>query len=598
MDFRSLFNALRLTRARTSRCADLANPELLRLRKENTELKSTIDFSQLGYVSVDSNAKVIATNHSAETLLGNSKNQLLNTTLYRYFSDSDLPHLQHVIQQATHGTATRLRTTAGGTDNCIPVMLYLCPVKSQSRKICQITLVDLSEHKAAEDSLRIARNGLHHIASHDALTRLPNRVGFNDRLETTLIKAKNLKQQVAVMILDLDQFKRINEPLGHQTGDQLLKAVANRLKNCVPFGSDMGRLWGDEFAITVENINTHEEIACVAKEIQEQLAKPYFLGDHELITGASIGVGIYPEHASTAEGLIRAAGNALNVAKSEGRNRTQFFKSGLDNPVHQRFKLESDLRRDIRDDCFELYFQPQYDLSKRGIVSYEALLRWNHPQRGLLSPDSFIDLVEETGLIEPLGTWVMEEACTRFAQLKANGNPVERISVNVSARQFAKGDLCVKIKDILKKTGTPPQALEIELTESALIEDLSDSLEVLKQLRDIGVDIAIDDFGTGYSSFSRLQRLPVTRVKIDRTFIQDIPHNTSNESIVRAIISVAHELKMEVVAEGVETHSQAKFLSTVGCDLLQGYYVGEPGPVSRIAAKAKLKTSHKAAALA
>ena len=320
------------------------------------------------------------------------------------------------------------------------------------------------------------------------------------------------------------------------------------------------------------------------------MSAPYLFDGHKIPVSACIGVSIFPDHANDCNELIRFATAAMCKAKSGGKNRVRFFNPVLNATLRERSELENDLRDGFKNKQFELYFQPQYDIANRAIVSYEALLRWNHPTQGLLAPDAFIDIVEESGLIEPLGDWIITEACTRLAQLRADGNPAQRVSVNVSAKQFAGGNLCSKIDDILKRTGTPAHGLEIELTESALFDDLTNGIAILKRLRSAGVDIAIDDVGTGYSSFRRLQKLPASRVKIDRSFIHGIPENQNHMSILQGIISLAHHLGMEVISEGVETHKQALFLSKTGCDYLQGYYVGRPVPFSRVARAARLRT--------
>lgn len=440
-----------------------------------------------------------------------------------------------------------------------------------------IAVVDLSEHQATRDNLRIARDGLHHIANHDPLTRLPNRWGFIDQLQLAINEATDDK--VVLLLLDLDHFKQINDPLGHQVGDDLLREVAKRLLSSVSENDTVGRLGGDEFGIILRQVAEVSDVYCSLEKISHSLAEQYNSTPHDIRLSASIGISMAPTDTSNAKQLLCYADAAMNDAKLRGRNCNQFYTPALNTTLTERFQLERDLHIAWRDSQFELHYQPQYDLRSRSVSGYEVLLRWNHPQHGLIGPSSFIRMVEDTGLIEPLGEWILKTACSKLVELRKTRKDI-MFSINVSAKQFTKGDLHDKITKILKTTNLSANAIELELTESALLENFDQSLSILDDLREAGVALAIDDFGTGYSSFSRLQKLPVSRVKIDRCFVHDIPENQSNCAIVKAIISVAHDLGIEVVAEGVETYKHARFLNTVACDVLQGYYIGRPSVIS------------------
>lgn len=566
--------------------------ELNSLRLENNRYRSLIDNAALGFLTINTSGKILESNPAGARLLGKSCQQVCRSRLHRFLPVEDHKELTQQLQRALDGHPTSLRTSLNRNGKFVSVMLYLTPegVQRTTDKLCQITIIDLSEHQAAEDNLRIARDGLQHIANHDSLTRLPNRTGFNDRLTSAIGRSRVQGNRFALLLLNLDCFRHVNDPLGHDIGDKLLREVAERLRVTVDEGTSIGRIGGDEFAIILEDVSGYERIAQLARQVSSAVSEPFDSGDHRIGPAASIGVSMYPDHTRDETELMRFASAAMRQAKNSGRNRVRFFTPGLNTTLRERFEIEHDLCDAMKNGDFELYFQPQYDIGTREIVSYEALLRWNHPAQGLLAPDSFIDIVEETGMIESLGDWIITEACQRLTMLRKQGNPARRISVNVSARQFACGTLCDKIEDILKRTQTPAHALELELTESALFDDLPNSVDILNRLRKSGVDIAIDDFGTGYSSFSRLQKLPASRIKIDKSFVHNIPQNHSNKSIVQAMISLAHDLNIEVVAEGVEHHQQALFLSKIGCDYLQGYYVGKPVPFARVVSSARLKT--------
>lgn len=579
----------RLRRMLLSRPALTRKAELKRLRAENARYKALVETAPIGYFTLDAKMCIVEINPTGARFLAAAKSELQHTPFLSFIKPEDQ---QHVVEEFA-----RLSTRRNSTVNaCLTIDNRTCPVTLQLTAsespldrtfICQVAMIDLSEQKAAKENLRIARDGLQHVANHDPLTRLPNRCGFKDQLQSALNNSG--KKKVALLLLDLDHFKQVNDPLGHQTGDKLLREVADRLLSSVKKIDTVGRLGGDEFAIIMKDINEVSEVAAIAEKISDQLALPYKSVSQDIHLAASIGISVYPVHTDNARELICFADAAMNQAKSRGRNRIQFYTDALNITLTKRFELERDLRIALRKSQFELYYQPQYDLKSGSVSGYEVLLRWNHPTRGIIGPENFIDVAEATGLIEPLGEWILAQACERLVELRAQNKNL-KLSVNVSAKQFSKGDFRDKIVKILSRTRIPAESLELELTESALLENVEQSISTLEVLRQAGVSLAIDDFGTGYSSFSRLQQLPVSRVKIDRSFIQNIPTNQSNCCISRAMISVAHDLGIEVVAEGVETHQQALFLSEAGCDVLQGYYVGRPKAFNQMTNKARLRT--------
>ncbi len=552
--------------------------ELQRLRADNERYRAQFDAAPIGYLTVDRFMNILEANTTGGNILGNHHEHDRDQPLSAYIRSDDHDRIQTHINAVVAGNKATLRTTITTDGKSTPVMLYSTPVHvlGSDTCLCQTAMMDVSEHKAAEDQLRKANDSLQHTTHHDSLTSLPNRLFFNARFDNALLRARHTGKKVALLLLDINRFKNVNESLGHEIGDLLLKEVAQRLQHTVRDCDTVARLGDDEFTVVLEQIESSEEVSHMADKIIKALALPYDVGSHEICTAASIGVSIYPEDSINNEEMIRFSHVAMDRAKTRGSNYVQFFTAELNSAQRKRFKTESDLRIALRESQFELYFQPQLDLCQQRVVGYEALIRWNHPEKGVLRPDSFIQIAEETGIIEPLGEWILTETCLKLKQLREAGIDNIRMSVNVSAKQFTAGNLQEKIAAILEKTGTPGHALELELTESALLDNTARSIKVLRELRDEGIELSIDDFGTGYSSFSRLRELPLSRIKIDRSFVRGIPENQEDNSIVKAIICVAHEMGMQVVAEGVENYAQAEFLSHVNCDLLQGYHIGRP----------------------
>ena len=578
---RSLAKRLPLNNVSLPRFKFPNDHELKRLRTENSRYKSQLDSAPTGHFTLDSKFYIVESNHSGAGLLNSLPATLYRTAFLDCVIASDRQRVSTKLSAVTQCGCTNITTALVSDNQIVPVSLHVTPAEMSADDdfTCHIAVEDLSKHKETEDSLRIARTGLQHIAHHDPLTRLPNRCGFTRQLQQALKNTGDRK--VALVLLDLDDFKQVNDPLGHQIGDNILREISDRLLSCMRKTDVLCRLGGDEFAIILRSISAECEVSAIVEKIREKLTHKYLCTTYDIRISATIGISCFPDDATSARELFSNADAAMNQAKSFGKNSVQYYSSDLNAMLTERFVLERDLRVALHESQFELYFQPQYDLASNRISGYEVLLRWNHPHLGIVGPDAFIDCAEETGLIEPLGEWILRESCKRLVELRVSDENI-RLSVNVSARQFNKGDLHQKISRILSINGVPANALELELTESALLENGDHSIEMLRDLSAAGVELAIDDFGTGYSSFSRLQQLPVSRVKIDRCFVQDIPNNKGNCAIARAIISVAHDLGIAVVAEGVETHEQVVFLSEAGCDILQGYYIGRPAPFERI----------------
>lgn len=429
--------------------------------------------------------------------------------------------------------------------------------------------------------LRANEEVIKHQAYHDALTDLPNRSLFHERLTDALQQAKQNNTMLAVMFLDLDRFKNVNDSLGHAVGDLLLQAVAKQLRDSVRLGDTVARVGGDEFIILLPGLSKEDAAITVAEKVLRGFRRPVEIDGHELYIGPSIGISIYPKDGTDAETLIKNADTAMYRAKERG-NVYQLYTSAMDTKVMERLTLESSLRKAIERDELLLHYQPQVHLRTGKMVGVEALVRWQHPELGLLSPEKFIPLAEETGLIIPLGDWVLRKACKQMKEWHDQGMKGLRVSVNISPKQFQKYDLVQSVLRILEETGLHASLLELELTESCLMQSPEQAADVLFQLKQMGVKLSIDDFGTGYSSLSHLKHFPIDVLKISQFFIWDLPTESDDQAIVTTLIALAHSLQLKVVAEGVETQEQLTFLDNQHCDEIQGYFFSPPVPADDV----------------
>jgi diguanylate cyclase (GGDEF)-like protein len=435
---------------------------------------------------------------------------------------------------------------------------------------------------ARTEKLEVANRQLRHLATHDALTGLPNRVLLDDRLAQAVAHANRDAQPFALLVLDLDRFKHINDSLGHRAGDVVLDEVSRRLSSVVRDIDTVARTGGDEFIVVINPSNAPEDALAIAHRARNTLRAPMRVSGVELHVTCSVGIAYYPTDANSADSLIARADAAMYCAKQRGRNNVQCFAQGMDAVTVERVSLESDLHAALEAGQFELHYQPKPDTESGDVYSAEALIRWRHPQRGLIVPDQFIPLAEECGLIHEIGAWVLREACRQCAEWQRSGLPALRVAVNVAATQFRRGDLLDVIRSALESAGLEPRFLEIELTESAVMTNPEESAAILEQLSRMGVLVSVDDFGTGYSSINYLRRFPIDKLKIDRSFVRDLDCEV-DASIVQAIISLAHSLRLKVVAEGVETAEQLKFLRSLGCDQYQGFHFSPPLPANQFA---------------
>ncbi len=422
----------------------------------------------------------------------------------------------------------------------------------------------------------------HFLATRDVLTGLPNRYTYNERLKRGLSYCNRYGGKLAVMFMDLDRFKFINDTLGHKVGDILLKDVAKRIQTCLRDTDIVARIGGDEFIFLLPKIDQSLKAAKVAKHILKVLSSPFMIDQQEIYISASLGIAMYPSDGDSAVKLIQNADLAMYSAKESGRNKFDFFTKKMNQMVTNRLRLENDLRAALKNDEFFLEYQPVIDTTTKKMVGTEALIRWRHPKKGRLYPNDFISIAEETRQIIHIGNWVLEQACIQNKKWHENAVTKMRIAINVSAVQFTQMNFVEKIRDILQRTGMDGNYLELELTEGILMQDVDLTFNVLSELRGIGVRISIDDFGTGYSSMSYLKRFPLDILKIDRSFIKDLPHDPIDSAIVTAIAAMARGLSLEIIAEGIENSEQNAFVKKVGCDCMQGFYLQKPVAASSI----------------
>ena len=432
-------------------------------------------------------------------------------------------------------------------------------------------------------ALKRSREELDQLAHYDPLVNLPNRLLFTERAKQDLERARAHKRSGALLLIDLDHFKDINESLGHSLGDALLQAVSTRLSEHLEKGMTLGRLGGDEFALLCEGYGA-EKATALALRILDRLNESFHIGDQELFSSASIGIVLYPypTDVQNAEQLMRNADSALFKAKSSGRSTYAFYSEELTSQARQRVELVTALRQALEQGQLRLHYQPIYDLRQGTISGFEALVRWQHPEKGLIAPGVFIPIAEETGLISAIDHWVLEQACNQAREWLGQGHPLGFIAVNISSRLFGNGELDLQVATILARSGLEARHLELEITESAVMQDPDAALELLQRLRALGVQLAIDDFGTGYSSLQRLKRMNVHKLKIDQGFVRGLPDDRDDAAITRSVIGLAHNLGLKVVAEGIETAEQAAFLLAQNCDYGQGYGFARPQPADAI----------------
>ncbi|MCW8878295.1 MAG: EAL domain-containing protein [Kangiellaceae bacterium] len=452
-----------------------------------------------------------------------------------------------------------------------PTWQTVSAVRNSQHQVIQFISIfsDISEQKTAEEKI-------YHLAHYDVVTGLRNRTAFHDQLEKAIAYADRSRHQLAILYLDLDNFKLINDASGHPVGDQLLKHVADRMQESIREEDTVARLGGDEFVILLVELSAVNDAAMVADKILKEIAKPILLENTEVVVTGSIGISTYPIDGADADTLLKNADSAMYRAKAKGKNNNQFFTAEMNALAQERLALENDMRKALENNEFVLHFQPQFDINTKDIIGCEALVRWQHPERGLIQPNQFIPIAEESGLIKPLGHLVLLQACQARRRWSELGIPNFRVAVNISCRQFLSQQLITDIQDVLSYCQTSAELLELELTESTIMENVEENIKTLQKLHDMGIILSVDDFGTGYSSMAYLKRFPIDKLKIDRSFVRDIATDPDDAAIVEATTLLAHSLNLTVIAEGVEAVEQLDFLKQVGCDEVQGFYFSKP----------------------
>ena len=558
-----------------SRAARALADERQALRESEERFRSLVLNTSDVIVILSPDGTIEYQSPSAERIWGYQPSELDATSLLALVHDDDLPVAQDLVAQALGrprlGLAAELRLRLADGAWCYFEVVATNLLRDPRIRGIVATFHDVSERKSFEQALS-------YQAFHDALTDLPNRSLFVDRLERALVRSVRHGGSVGVLFLDIDNFKLINDSLGHSIGDQLLLAVTRRIQGCLRREDTLARLSGDEFAILVEDVPGVDDALRVAQRVLQGLQAPFALDGHEVFASASIGVVLSAPDRDRPDDLLRDADLAMYRAKANGKSRYEVFDHTMNARVTERLALETSLRRALERGEFRVHYQPIIDLADGEVSGFEALVRWEHPKRGLVSPLDFIPLAEETGLILPIGRWVLEESCRQIVAWQRLIGPERRLmlSVNISARQLQHPGLVETVAEILEQTGLEPSSLKLELTESLMMHDLDLTIERLRALLALGIELALDDFGTGYSSLAYLRRLPVSFLKIDRSFVKQLGVDPEDSAIVRAIVSLAHDLGMTVVGEGVETDGQRRELRRLGCSYGQGYLFSRP----------------------
>ncbi len=530
-------------------------------------------------ISTDLEDIITSCNYGTEHLLGYTSAELVGKHITMLYLKEDFEilgkNIEAVKQNGDYHTTVRL---VKKSQEVMDADLSLSLIKDEKGNVAGLVgySQDITKRKKAEAELLKQKDILDHQAHHDALTGLANRILFNDRLEQSLKKAKRSNSKIAVLFIDLDHFKEINDSLGHAVGDDILKVVTNRLNSSIRNEDSIARLGGDEFVIMLDGLIQGQNASLLAQKILEVLAKPITIEGHILYVSSSIGISIYPDDGVNTDNLLKYADAAMYKAKAEGRNNFQFYSSEMTELAFERVVMEASLRAALEDEDFIVYYQPQIDAKKNELVGMEALVRWNHKTMGIISPAKFIPLAETTGLIIELDQFVMRTAMKQMVQWYKDGLTPGKLALNLAVKQLQQKDFIEVLQSMLSETKCKPEWIELEVTEGKIMHNPEEAIVVLNQISDIGIELAIDDFGTGYSSLSYIKKLPIHKLKIDQSFIRDLPDDAEDSAITKAIISLTHNLNLKVIAEGVETKEQKDFLINNGCNYIQGYFYSKP----------------------
>jgi diguanylate cyclase (GGDEF)-like protein/PAS domain S-box-containing protein len=549
---------------------DELNEAVSQLSRLSREVELILDSAGEGIFGLDLEGKFTFCNPAAATMLGyERKEELIGQSFNKIYKNHTCNEKEDtfILPESSLYVDKHFFKNDGTP---FPVEFVTSSIKEDDQIVGYvITFKDNTIRKKMEEKIK-------YHAYYDSSTNLPNRVLFREKLNHGLIQAEQNREQLAVMFLDLDRFKTINDTMGHSFGDELLKKVADRLVAFIPEDCMVSRQGGDEFTIILPHVKSVDEVRSFSKQVLESFTRPFNLDGNEVFIKTSVGISLYPRDGDTSDVLIKNADTAMYKAKESSGGNYCFYKKGMDFRSLDSIRLESDLNKALENDEFVIFYQPQFDVANNKMVGVEALIRWNHPIRGMISPLEFIPIAEETGLIVPIGEWVLKNACRQMKEWHDQGIPPIYLSVNMAAQQFNQNKLIPLIHHILDETDLSPEFLVLELTENAIIQDVEATLSILKQLKKLGIRMAIDDFGTGYSSLGYLKNFPIDILKVDKTFVQDIVQDPNNAAITNTILSLGKNLHLNVIAEGVETEEQMKFLLSNECSLMQGYYFSPP----------------------
>lgn len=562
---------------------DITDEKVLQLKY--IQQAQIIEQTHESVISIDLNEMITSWNTGSELLLGYTENEIVSQHISTLYLDEDYELLEKNIELVLNGEEYRDEVRlVKKSKEVVDVDLLLSLLKDDNGKLIGFVAFsqDITKRKKVEHELIVQKNILDHQAHHDFLTNLPNRVLFHDRLNQAIQKAKRETEEFALLFLDLDNFKEINDSLGHDVGDEVLKVITHRLNEIIRDSDTLARLGGDEFTIIMTGLKQGQDASLLAQKILMAFANPIVLHGNNLYISCSIGISLYPSDGVSASNLLKYADAAMYRAKDEGRNNFQFYSADMTELAFERVVMEASIRAGIKNEEFVVYYQPQVDGTNGKLLGMEALVRWQHPTMGMVSPAKFISLAESTGLIIELDQYVMKTAMTQLSQWYSKGLNPGVLAMNLSMKQLEQKDFINILKKMIEETGSKPEHLELEVTESHIMTNPQEAINILNKIHDLGIELAIDDFGTGYSSLSYLKRLPISKVKIDQSFVKDLPDNEEDIAITKAVIALSTSLNLRVIAEGVETKEQKEFLIQNGCNNIQGYYYSRPVPADEL----------------
>ncbi len=574
---------------------EMQNEELRQAQQQAEEARDQYiwlyENAPVGYLRLNEFGMILHYNRTFAEMIKSDGSKLINRPLVKLLrpEDRDIFYARYnSFFKEPSGKSLELHFMISGGETFVAGLTARRDLRSVTTDALQPSILvivsDITENWKNSCEQEKAREELNFLARHDPLTGLPNRLMLSNHLNLAIERASRHGGMLALLLMDLDRFKDVNDSFGHSAGDELLRQVAKRITGRLREMDSVSRLGGDEFTILLEEVEEPQDAAWVANDLIGLIQTPFQLETFgEVSVGASIGIALFPENAGSEHELLQQADAALYRAKAEGRGRFKFFTESLTLEARERINLSARLRKAVEFNELRLFFQPQLDLKNGSIVGAEALVRWEHPELGMIHPANFIPVAEDTSLISLLGEWVLQEVCRQGAIWLTNGLPRLRLAVNLSTQQLRYGDVAETISDILAKTAFPPELLEIEITESALMHHPEDAVKILKKISDMGISIAIDDFGTGYSSLARIKQFPLQMLKIDQGFIADIFNNQKDKEIASTIVAMGHNLGFKVIAEGVESMEQLDFLKLLNCDMYQGFLACKPVPADEFA---------------